>query len=115
MATRLDDLNREVTSAILVAEHHDAPSWNPAGLSERDAWHEVARIEAAIVAAIPDDDEGLVLQRELARLGAVEALASAGQPDEARALVDTYLASRSTTEDCRGLLLELRDEIEARS
>lgn len=90
----LDELNQRVTNAIIRAESLPAGS--------RDAWeafHEVSALEESIAALVlPDDIEG-----EIARLGAVTAALSAGEPLRALQLAERFLAE--------GLVLEAADKL----
>jgi hypothetical protein len=99
----LDELNRRVTSAIIRAESLPAGS--------RDAWeafHEVSALEEAIAALVkPDDIEG-----ELARLGAVTAALSAGEPRRARQLTERFLAE-SVPPEIADKLRQLATEADA--
>lgn len=82
-AMTLDELNARVTAAILRAERL------PEGSDQAQAaFREVGRIEESIAALMPADD----LEGEIARLGAVTAALSAGEPLRALWLVDRYLA-----------------------
>ena len=102
----LDDLNRSVTSAILRAEALPARSWE----AER-AFREVADLEEEIATIIG----ARTAAGEIARLGAVTAALSAGEPLRALQLGDRYLgdglgdASRAKL---RSLLNEADAEIE---
>lgn len=85
----LDDLNARVTEAILRAER--LPEGSDQALQ---AFREVGRIEEAIADATPADD----LEGEIARLGAVTAALSAGEPLRALFLVDCYLSEAVSPE-----------------
>lgn len=79
----LDELNRRVTNAIVRAESLPVGS--------RDAWeafHEVSALEEALAMRLPADD----LEGEIARLGAVTAALSAGEPLRALQLAERFLA-----------------------
>jgi hypothetical protein len=79
----LDELNRRVTNVIIRAERLPAGSRDA-----RDAFREVSALEESIAALVlPDDIEG-----EIARLGAVTAALSAGEPLRALQLADRFLA-----------------------
>lgn len=79
----LNELNARVTEAILRAERLAAGSDEA-----REAFREVGRIEESIADLTPAHD----LEGEIARLGAVTAALSAGDPLRALWLVDLYLA-----------------------
>ena len=112
MSAMLDDLYQSVTSAIFAAEHVDDPIWNPRGLSKRDAWREVARIEEAIVVAIAPDDVERPLSRELAQRGAVRARLRAGDRAEARALARAYSTNEPGSPGHRDALAQLLQQAE---
>jgi pyruvate-formate lyase-activating enzyme len=79
----LDELNRRLTNAIIRAESLPAGS--------RDAWeafHEVSALEESIATLVPPDD----IEGEIARLGAVAAALSAGEPLCALQLAERFLA-----------------------
>ncbi|TMQ02260.1 MAG: hypothetical protein E6J90_00895 [Deltaproteobacteria bacterium] len=77
----LDELNHRVTNAILRAESL------PAGSQEAwEAFHEVSALEESIAALLPPDD----LEGEIARLGAVAAALSAGEPLRALQLAERF-------------------------
>jgi hypothetical protein len=79
----LDELNRRVTNAIVRAESLPAGS--------RDAWeafHDVSALEESIAALVPSDD----IEGEIARLGAVTAALSAGEPLRALQLAERFLS-----------------------
>ena len=79
----LDDLNRRVTNAIVLAESLPAGS--------RDAWEafrDVSVLEESIATIVPPDH----LEGEIARLGAVTAALSAGEPLRALQLAERFLA-----------------------
>ncbi len=79
----LDELNRCVTNAIIRAESL------PAGSREAwEAFHEVSALEESIAAVVPPDD----IEGEIARLGAVTAALSAGEPLRALQLAERFLA-----------------------
>src|SRR5262245_17198733 len=85
----LDDLNRRVTNAIIRAESLPAGS--------RDAWeafHEVSALEESIAMLVPPDD----VEGEIARLGAVTAALSAGEPLRALQLAERFLAENLASE-----------------
>lgn len=85
----LDDLNHRVTNAIVRAERL------PAGF--RDAWeafHEVIALEESIATLLPPDD----IEGEIARLGAVTAALSAGEPLRALQLAARFLAENLAPE-----------------
>ena len=85
----IDDLNRRVTNAIVRAENL------PAGSREAwEAFHEVSALEESIATiTAPDDLEG-----EIARLGAVTAALSAGEPLRALQLAERFLAENLSPE-----------------
>jgi hypothetical protein len=101
----LDELNRRVTNAIVRAESLPAGS--------RDAWeafHEVSTLEESIATLVPPDD----LEGEIARLGAVTAALSAGEPLRALQLAARFLAERLTpevAEQLRRLVKEAEAEL----
>jgi hypothetical protein len=79
----LNELNRRVTNAIARAERLPVGS--------RDAWeafHDVSALEESIATLMPPDD----LEGEIARLGAVTAALSAGEPLRALQLAERFLA-----------------------
>jgi hypothetical protein len=85
----LDELNRRVTNAIVRAESLPAGS--------RDAWeafHDVSALEESIAMLVPPDD----LEGEIARLGAVTAALSAGEPLRALQLAERFLAESPAPE-----------------
>lgn len=78
-----DELNRRVTNAIVRAEGL------PAGSREAwEAFREVSAVEESIATITPPDD----LEGEIARLGAVTAALSAGEPLRALQLAERFLA-----------------------
>lgn len=77
----LDDLNRAVTEAILRAERMAPGSWEA-----QSAFREVSEIEEAIAAIVGAKD----VEGEIARLGAVSAALSAGEPLRAAQLAERY-------------------------
>jgi hypothetical protein len=84
-----DDLNRRVTNAIVRAESL------PAGSREAwEAFHEVSALEESIATITPPDD----LEGEIARLGAVTAALSAGEPLRALQLAERFLAENLAPE-----------------
>lgn len=96
LARNLDDLNARVTQAVLRAERL------PEGSDQaQEAFREVGRLEESIAALTPADG----LEGEVARLGAVTAALSAGEPLRALVLVDRYLAE--------GVSLEAAAKLEA--
>ena len=103
----LDELKTGVTSAILAAENFDDPLFNPGGLSEREAWGEVAEFEEAIVRAIASDDEGNARGRELAQRGAVRARMHAGDFEAARVLARAYSLDEPGSPKHRDMLADL--------
>jgi hypothetical protein len=85
----LDDLNRRVTNAIVQAENLPPES--------RDAWdafHHVSMLEESIATIVPADE----LEGEIARLGAVTAALSAGEPLRALQLTERFLAENLAPE-----------------
>jgi hypothetical protein len=100
----LDELNRRVTSAIIQAESL------PAGSREAwEAFHHVSALEESIAALLPPDD----LEGEIARLGAVTAALSAGDPLRALRLAEQFLAEAlapEVAEKLRGLVKEANAE-----
>jgi hypothetical protein len=103
----LDDLNARVTEAILRAERF------PGGSDQaQEAFREVGRIEESIA----DLTTALDLEGEIARLGAVTAALSAGEPLRALLLVDRYLAeglSPEATAKLEALRVEADAELTA--
>lgn len=101
----IDDLNHRVTNAIVRAEGLPAGS--------RDAWeafHEVSALEESIATITPPDD----LEGEIARLGAVTAALSAGEPLRALQLAERFLAenlAREIAEKLRQLAKEADAEL----
>lgn len=82
-------MNRRVTNAIIQAESLPAGS--------RDAWeafHEVSALEESIAKLVPPDD----IEGEIARLGAVTAALSAGEPLRALQLAERFLAEKLAPE-----------------
>ena len=99
----LDDLNRAVTEAILRAEHLLPGSWEA-----QAAFREVSEIEEAIAAIVGAKD----VEGEIARLGAVSAALSAGEPLRAAQLAECY--SRDDLSDgCGTKVDELRKQADA--
>jgi len=99
----LAELNRHVTNAIIRAESLPAGS--------RDAWeafHEVSALEESIAALVPPDD----IEGEIARLGAVTAALSAGEPLRALQLAERFLAE-SLAPEIAGKLRQLAKEADA--
>jgi hypothetical protein len=79
----LDELNRRVTNAIVRAESL------PAGSQEAwEAFREVSALEESIATLVPSED----MEGEIARLGAVTAALSAGEPLRALLLAERFLA-----------------------
>jgi len=104
----LDELNRRVTNMIVRAESLPAGS--------QDAWeafHEVSVLEEAITMLVPPDD----LEGEIARLGAVTAALSAGEPLRALQLAERFLAESlapEIAEKLRQLIKEADVDLRAR-
>jgi hypothetical protein len=99
----LDELNRRVTNAIVRAESLPAGS--------RDAWeafHDVSALEESIAATVPPDD----IEGEIARLGAVTAALSAGEPLRALQLAERFL-SESLAPEIAEKLRQLVTEADA--
>lgn len=99
----LDELNRRVTNAIVRAESLPAGS--------RDAWeafHDVSALEESIAAIVPPDD----IEGEIARLGAVTAALSAGEPLRALQLAERFL-SESLAPEIAEKLRQLVTEADA--
>lgn len=90
----IDDLNARVTTAILGAER--LPPGSP---EAEEAFRKVGLLEESIASLTPSDD----LEGEIARLGAVTAALSAGDPLRALVLVDRYRAEAPSTEVARKL------------
>jgi hypothetical protein len=99
----LDQMNRDVTIAILRAEALPSGSWE----AER-AFRNVAELEEEIAAIVGAH----TVEGEVARLGAVTASMSAGDLVRAVQLAERYLADALST-GSRAKLAELRDEAEA--
>jgi hypothetical protein len=78
----IDELNRRVTNAIIRAERLPAGSRDA-----QDAFREVSALEESIAELVPADD----IEGEIARLGAVTAALSAGEPLRAVQLADRFL------------------------
>jgi hypothetical protein len=101
----LDELNRCVTNAIVRAESLPTGS--------RDAWeafHEVSVLEESIAKLVPPDD----LEGEIARLGAVTAALSAGEPLRALQLAERFLGeslAHEIAEKLRQLVTEADAEL----
>ena len=112
MSKVLDELKTGVTSAILAAEHPSDPTYNPAGLSEREAWLEVAEHEEAIVREIAPDDVDNARGRELAQRGAVRACMHAGDFEGARALARAYSEGEPGSPKHRDMLADLLQRAE---
>ena len=81
----LDDLNKSVTNAILRAEALKPGSWDA-----QHAFREVAELEEEIATIVG----ARVVDGEIARLGAVAAALSAGEPLRAIQLATRYLADQ---------------------
>jgi hypothetical protein len=97
----LAELNAFVTHAILRAEGLPAGSWEA-----QNAFREVSELEEALAALIsPKDVEG-----EIARLGAISAALSAGEPLRA-----SQLAERFAGDDLSGLARTKLDELRAQA
>jgi len=96
----LDDLNRRVTNAIVRAEGLPASSRDGA-----EAFREVCALEEAIAALVPSDD----LEGEIARLGAVTAALSAGEPLRALLLAARFLAEGLAPEIAEKLRLRIHE------
>jgi hypothetical protein len=99
----LDDLNRRVTNAIVHAESLPAGS-----TGAWEAFREVSALEEAIATLVPPDD----IEGEIARLGAVTAALSAGEPLRALQLSQRFLSERLAPE-IAGKLGQLAGEAEA--
>jgi hypothetical protein len=99
----LDDLNARVTEAILRAERLP-PGSDPA----QEAFREVGRLEEAIAGSTSAHE----VEGEIARLGAVTASLSAGDPLHALWLVDHYLAD-GVSPEAAARLEALRAEADA--
>jgi hypothetical protein len=96
----LDQLNRSVTGAILRAEALPTGSWEA-----ESAFREVADLEEEIAAI----DGARTAAGEIARLGAVTAALSAGEPLRALQLGERY-RSDGLSDGSRAKLAELLDE-----
>ena len=83
----LDSLNADVTAAILRAEALLPDSWEA-----QQAFREVGALEEEIAAVVGASD----IEGEIARLGAVTAALSAGEPLGAVQLAERYLADGLT-------------------
>ncbi|MEO7036085.1 MAG: hypothetical protein ABI548_19255 [Polyangiaceae bacterium] len=99
----LDDLNDSVTSAILHAESLPVGSWDA-----QRAFREVADLEEEIATIVG----ARVVEGEVARLGAVTAALSAGEPLRAIQLAARYSADEFSA-SARSKLEELVAEAEA--
>ena len=99
----IDDLNRRVTNAIVHAE-----SLAPGSQEAWHAFHEVGLLEESLATHTRADD----LEGEIARLGAVTAALSAGEPLRAVLLAKRYLAD-NVADDIRLKLQELLAEGDA--
>jgi hypothetical protein len=99
----LDDLNNSVTNAILRAEALPAGSW-----AAQRAFREVADLEEEIAAIVG----GHTVEGEIARLGAIAAALSAGEPLRAIQLADRFLAD-TLSDSARAKLDELVREADA--
>lgn len=101
----LDDLNPRLTNAIVQAESL------PAGSREAwEAFHDVSALEESIAKIAPADD----LEGEIARLGAVTAALSAGEPLRALQLAGCYLAedvAPEVAQNLRELMKEADEEL----
>lgn len=100
----LDELNRDVTSAILRAEALPPGSWE----AER-AFRNVAELEEELEEEIAAIVGAHTVEGEVARLGAVTASMSAGDLVRAVQLAERYLADALSA----GSRAKLRDEGEA--
>ena len=98
----LDDLNNSVTSAILRAEALPAGSW-----AAQRAFREVADLEEEIATIVG----ARTVDGEIARVGAVAAALSAGEPLRAIQLAERYLDTLS--DGARAKLEELAREADA--
>ena len=101
----LAQLNRSVTSAILRAEALPAGSWEA-----QRAFREVADLEEEIATIVG----ARTAAGEIARLGALAAALSAGEPLRALQLGERYLADGLSEGSCvklSGLLAEAEAEI----
>ena len=99
----IEDLNNSVTTAILRAEALPPGSWE----AER-AFREVAEIEQELAAIVGAQ----TVQGEVARLGAVAASLSAGDPLRAVQLAERYLED-ALSDRSRTRLEQLHAEAEA--
>ena len=99
----LDDLNKNVTDAILRAEALPAGSWEA-----QRAFREVADIEEEIATIVGAS----TVEGEIARLGAVAAALSAGEPLRAIQFGERYPLD-ALSESARRKLEELLKEAEA--
>ena len=99
----LDDLNRDVTGAILRAEGLPPGSW-----AAQHAFREVAELEQEIANMVG----ARTAEGEIARLGALTASLSAGEPLRALQLAERYLAD-GLSDGSRAKLADLRREAEA--
>jgi hypothetical protein len=99
----LDDLNRSVTDAILRAEALPPGSWD----AER-AFREVMDLEEEIATIVGAQ----TVEGEVARLGAVSAALSAGEPLRALQLSERYLPD-ALSDSARAKLEDLAREAEA--
>jgi len=99
----LNELNRSVTSAILLAESLPAGTWDA-----QRAFRKVADLEEEIATIVG----ARTAAGEIARLGAVTAAMSAGEPLRALQLGERYLAD-GLSDGSRAKLDELLAEAEA--
>ena len=99
----LSELNRSVTSAIVRAEALLAGTWEA-----QRAFREVADLEQEIATIVG----ARTAAGEIARLGAVTAALSAGEPLRALQLGERYLAD-GISEGSRAKLVQLLAEAEA--
>ena len=99
----LDELNRRVTNAIVRAESLPAGSRDAC-----EAFREVSTLEESIATLVPPDD----IEGEIARLGAVTAALSAGEPLRALQLAERFLAEAPTPQ-VAAKLRQLADEADA--
>lgn len=99
----LDELNRRVTNAIIRAERLPAGSRDA-----REAFREVSALEESIAALVPPGD----IEGEIARLGAVTAALSAGEPLLALQLAERFLAE-ALAPAVAAKLRQLADEADA--
>ncbi|MCC6877377.1 MAG: hypothetical protein IT378_23935 [Sandaracinaceae bacterium] len=104
--TRVDDLNRQVTSAILQAERFERLG---DGRNKALAYLEVSRLEEALAHELAASE----LEGAIARRGAITAAMSAQAFDRARNVADVFLNEPSLPMDLAAQLEKLRAQADA--